>query len=188
MRKISIPKRRLLKVDSDKNSVWEYVDPEEHAVALKAQIAWAFNLGEFDTWLEGLEACEAKNELIERRNNLFSESKKVLKGSLEFLKIRRFEIEKENHLLPLALYGNTIKAKRAVGGKNSRLIRLKKAEELSRLIASLYNQMKINAELKDIPCYHSHVIDEFQKKYPKEKKISSYLINKAIKPKKPSHK
>ena len=100
MKKFS-PKRKSIK--REKEVFWIYEDAAEQSLYVKAGMLGRFNLGEFDTWLVSLEACKAKQELIERRQAAI-ESKNIheLRRHIEFLTIGSLLIRREDALLPKA--------------------------------------------------------------------------------------
>jgi hypothetical protein len=81
---------------------WLYKDKSEHALVLKIALRWGFDLPTFDTWLENLEPCAAKDELIERRVSLINLSSQALKGGIEFIKLRHEMIARDEVVIPLA--------------------------------------------------------------------------------------
>jgi len=81
---------------------WLYEDRAQQSLMQKVAIAWGFNLPDFDTWLENLEPCEAKNELVERRINLINLDKDMLRLHVEWLKLRRLMIDRDDFVVPLA--------------------------------------------------------------------------------------
>jgi hypothetical protein len=84
----------------------------EKGAAIFAQIAaaWSsFNVPEFDTWLQSLDASKAKSALLERREltQRFSiENIDAMQQALDYLALARYTIERGDFLLPLAKRGN----------------------------------------------------------------------------------
>ena len=190
------PKRKIIKGDSflitdgcsDPNLLgtqyigvdsWLYSDPNEHSLVLKVALSWGFDLPSFDTWLENLEQCKAKTELIDRRKNLNKESE-TLKGSLEFLKVQMLRILQDDVKTPFAIFGSKQKARLSKGGTKVKIKTTEKSDELSNRISAIYISTKLDHERKDIAFYNSHVIAAFSNKYKDEKVITNYLIRKAM--------
>jgi hypothetical protein len=150
---------------------WVYEDKKEHSLVLKVAIRWGFDLPDFDTWLDKLEPCVAKDELVERRNSLIHQSSDALRGNIEFLKLRREGIERDEFLVPLALAGKkhknaqTVKAKSRLGTKNPVLVAIKRemkhfkrdGRTLKEFMASVENGSIENITAKEIQNPHKYI-------------------------------
>ena len=102
------------------DDAWFYENPQEHQLAQLVQFKFSFDLVDFDNWLDSLESCPAKDDLIEYRDGLLktiieSSDANVLlariKPSLAYLKQARFSIEREAVLLKIATNQNAQKAR-----------------------------------------------------------------------------
>jgi len=121
----TIPKRIFV------DDVWVYANKSENSLILKIALSWGFNIPDFDTWLEKLEPCKAKSELILLRKNLVKEKIEALKGCVQFLQSQMFLIKREDFLLPLAISGNARQTALSRGGNNAKILKTKKSEKLS---------------------------------------------------------
>lgn len=174
MKKFS-PKRK--KVVQKGQEIWTYEDPKEHALMIKAAI-FNVNLIDFDTWLSKLEACEAKEELIERRQAAVdAKNIAVLKRHLEFMVLQWSSISREEALLPLAKRGIKSQDDKKRAAIASKKIRQKNTDKLLQSIGELHKKMLAEFEKKDQTLLNIHLIREFKKLYQIE--ISAYLIRKA---------
>lgn len=86
-----------------------------------------FSLPQFDLWLGNLGACGAKAELLERRGAAIAaaiaKNKDGMLRHLEWIMRRRFEIEREDFLLPKARHNENLRSsqKRLRGSKMPKL-------------------------------------------------------------------
>jgi hypothetical protein len=166
--------------------VWIYADPKEQSLLSKAGMVGKFNLVDFDSWLIELGPCEARDELIERRQNAI-EAKNIqeLRHHLEFLNLQWHHIRREDALLPRARNDKASRDKRSEGGQISKAIKQAKADELSEKIFKLHSAMMIEYEKEDKTLLNIHVIRKYQGLYNIE--ISNYLIRKAIRKHRPQN-
>lgn len=135
------PKRRLinsLKTEAGEElSAWVYAESNEQTLFIKARVAAKFNLADYDSWLIELGPCEARDELIERRQSAV-EAKNIqeLRHHLEFLHIVCTHIRRDEYLVPLAIVGRK---------HNARLQR----EVLKQIMKILRDSKKNGNSLKD---------------------------------------
>jgi hypothetical protein len=178
-------KRKLIKGKSLKGSKdksqdsWLYADTNQQALAIKSSI-WGFDLPGFDKWLEKLEECEGKNELIERRNELNKQKLASLKSNIEFFVLRMNYIKREDFLLPKAKNEALKKQKSIKGSEITKALVIKKTTEKLKKIAELYKKMLIDYEKKDLTLLNIHLKKEYTNRYGGNE-ISDYLIRKAKK-------
>lgn len=94
---------------------WAYKDPDEHSLVVKSVLFLGFNLPLFDTWLEELEECVAKRDLIILRRGAVKLMQKGahdhIQDRLTILKLCRYTIERNDYVVPLARLGKDHKTR-----------------------------------------------------------------------------
>ncbi|WP_162622690.1 hypothetical protein [Salinisphaera orenii] len=119
-------------------------DARDYAFAIAA-LMHGFNIPAFDTWLSKLEQSDAKRKLIERRelacdaciNNRHEETLR----HLEWLGSRRYFIETEDFLKPLARTGDATQKRRSHGGDKTAQHKRQELSERNAEIRRLYDSM-----------------------------------------------
>lgn len=107
-------------VDADGLPRWMQHSKYGYHHAGDGQMQFAFsamrhglNVPEFDLWLSSLRDSVAKTELMQRRIAAFDACCRndvpVMLRHLEFMKLRKYVIEREDFLLPLAKTGNKVR-------------------------------------------------------------------------------
>lgn len=150
---------------------WIYEDAAEQSLYVKAGMLGGFNLGEFDTWLISLEACQAKQELIERRQAAIeAENIHELRRHIEFLTIRSLFLRREDALLPLAKAADQRnktqqKIAKLPRGKQAWLVVMQAAMKKSKRADADLKSFLQNVErnyVEDIRCKHTGGKYEFE--------------------------
>lgn len=103
---------------------WEYKDPDEIALVFDSLLFLGFDLPSFDTWLEELEECVAKRDLIILRRGAVKLMQKRahdhIKDRLTVLKLCRYTIERNDYVVPLARLAKDHKTKQQAKAQNLR--------------------------------------------------------------------
>lgn len=116
---------------------WTCDDASEQAFAWRAAIQ-GFDLPAFDAWLATLPPSPARDELLERRElaRAADPNNGHQRIALDWLRLRRYTIEREGFLLPLAQHGAAMRGKpKGAAGPMRKLIRRMLAAKGDRLTA-----------------------------------------------------
>jgi hypothetical protein len=111
----------------DEPGVWKCDDPDEMTFALVAMMVYGFDVVGMDHWLGRLEDCPARDQILEWRRqakagSLVSGPHVTMKPLLELMLIRRYTIDREGFLLPLAKRADAAKKKPGDVGRVTRYL------------------------------------------------------------------
>lgn len=103
---------------------WTCDDPAELAFSIRAGLR-GFDVRAFDRWLRELEPCAARDALLTWRGHAKRGDAQTMRLYLERMLERRFLIEREGFLLPLAAKGAKFHAgkPKGAGGPMRKLVR-----------------------------------------------------------------
>ena len=125
---------------------WEYKDPDEIRLVFDSVLFLGFDLPAFDTWLEELEDCVAKRDLIILRRGAVKLMKKGahdhIKDRLTILKLCRYTIERNDYVVPLARLGKDHKTKQQAKAQKPRQKKSDSGEKFS--IRAIAGKLKQN--------------------------------------------